>query len=131
MGPSQPHQLPAELGALLRRLRRRIRFYVWSEGIAAVTIAVAVAFWGFLAIDWFFEPARPVRLAILALVATGVAAVLYRLVVRRAFVPLGDTTLALLLERRFGTFHDSLLTTVDLSGQIHGAAPAGADPAIH
>jgi hypothetical protein len=113
MGPSQPHQLPTELGALLRRLRRRIQFYVWSEGIAAVTIAVAIAFWGFLAIDWFFEPARPVRLAILALVATGVAAVLYRLVVRRAFVPLGDTTLALLLERRFGTFHDSLLTTVD------------------
>jgi hypothetical protein len=113
MGPSQPHQLPSELDALLRRLRRRIRFYVWSEGIAAVTIAIAVAFWGFLAIDWFFEPSRPVRLTILALVATGVAAVLYRLVVRRAFVPLGDTTLALLLERRFGTFHDSLLTTVD------------------
>jgi hypothetical protein len=41
--------------------------------------------------------------------------VINRFILRRAFVRLADTNLAVLLERRFRTFGDSLVTTVELS----------------
>src|SRR5262249_9620714 len=51
----------------------------------------------------------------LAAAGVAVAAILYRWIGRRAFVPLGDRSLALLLERRFDKFHDSLVTAVEMA----------------
>ena len=41
--------------------------------------------------------------------------ILYRWILRRTFVRLGDRSMALLLERRFGGFHDSLVTAVEMA----------------
>ena len=54
-----------------------------------------------LAADWFFEPSAAVRGVMLALVALGLAAVVVRLIGRRAFVRITDGNAAMVLERRF------------------------------
>jgi len=43
------------------------------------------------------------------------AYILYHWVFRRAFVPLANRSMAVLLERRFGVFRDSLVTSVELT----------------
>ena len=45
----------------LAALRRRIRRYVWLEGLTTAIAWLGVAFWGSLAIDWLFEPPPLVR----------------------------------------------------------------------
>ncbi len=72
-----------------------------------------------LALDWLFEPPRPLRIALLALVGLAVGWVLVRLVFERLLVRLSDKNLALLVERRFRQFHDSLLTAVELGHSEH------------
>jgi hypothetical protein len=108
---------------LLAGLRRKIRSYVWLQGIALAVAWLAASFWLTLVLDWMIEPPPAFR----ALLLVGVAAVLlwlvYRYILARAFVPMGDTSMAVLLERRYGEFNDSLLTTVELTGKpAHAAA---------
>ncbi len=112
--PPKP-QLEPSIGAALESLRRRIRRYVWLEGLATAVAWLGVAFWLSLAVDWFFEPPSIVRGLILAAVLLVLAGVLVKLVLRRAFVRLSDRNMAMLLERRFPQFRESLLTAVELS----------------
>lgn len=122
-GNPPPPQLEPAIGSALAALRRRIRHYVWLEGIAAAVVWLGAAFWLSLAVDWLFEPSRTVRGLVLAAALSVLAVVLYRLVVRRAFVRLSDRNMAMLLERRFPQFRESLLTAVELSERRADAAP--------
>ena len=63
-----------------------------------------------------FELPRPLRVAVLAVAGIGLAVVLFRFILRRAFVRLSDGNMATLLERQFPQFNDSLLTSVLLCG---------------
>lgn len=103
------------VAALLAGLRRRIRAYIWLEGAAGVLLLLGLAFWFSLGFDWVFEPPAPLRIAVMVAVALGVLWVLYRLILRRAFVRLADRSMALLLERRFRSLDDSLITVVELA----------------
>src|SRR5688572_31365991 len=89
------------LGALLDGLRRRIRAYIWVDGLAALVVLLGLAFWLSLGFDWVFEPPAPLRLAMIGAVGCGVVWLLYRFILRRAFVRLADRSMALVLERRF------------------------------
>ncbi|HEY4310462.1 MAG TPA: hypothetical protein VGN12_13500 [Pirellulales bacterium] len=110
-----PPRLEPHVTVLLSRLRGRIRRYVALEGIAASIATLCGAFWLCLAADWFFEPSPGFRRSLLAIGAIATALVFYQMVVRRLAVPLSDARLALLLERRFRAFDDSLLTAVDMT----------------
>ena len=121
----QPKLAPA-VQRPLAELRRRIRQYVWMEGITAAIAWLGVAFWGSLAVDWFFEPPREVRGLLIGIVVVVLLVVLFRLIGRRAFVPLTDGNMATLLERRFPQFDHALLTAVELTGR--GADPAECNP---
>ncbi|NUQ61039.1 MAG: hypothetical protein HUU20_01025 [Pirellulales bacterium] len=123
--PSKPQLEPA-IRSALASLRRRIRRYVWAEGLAAAVAWLGLAFWISLAIDWFFEPPPAVRGIVLAAALLVFAGVLFKLVVRRAFVRLSDRNMAMLLERRFPQFHESLLTAVELSE--HRPGPSECNP---
>ena len=81
----RPTLAPA-VKTLLGELRRRIRQYVWLDGLAAAVAWLGVAFWLTLAVDWFFEPSFRVRGAILGLVVGVLYAVLLQFIGRRAFV---------------------------------------------
>lgn len=111
----RPIMLPAEIASLLARLRRRIRLYVWAEGLAALLALLGAAFWVGLLIDWGFEPSRELRAAALITLAAVSLYVAYRFILRRIFARLSSASMAVLLERRFDRFQDSLLTSVEMS----------------
>jgi hypothetical protein len=114
-------ELPPAIRRLLNVVRRRIRAYVWIEGLALVIVLVGVAFWIGLAADWTFEPSTGGRR--IALLALGVLLlfVVYRYLLRRTFVPISDSSLAVLLERRFPHLNDHVLTSVDAAAPEHAA----------
>src|SRR5262249_37777734 len=119
----RPRREGAAIDSLLARLRRRIRAYVWMDGLAVSLVVVAASFWLSLAIDWTFEPPKALRIALLVVVAAAVCWVIVRLIFERLLVRLSDKNLALLVERRFGQFRDSLLTAVEL-GQLDETSSA-------
>jgi hypothetical protein len=112
-----PAALTPSIRSSLGELRGRIHRYVWAQGLASGLSWLAAAFWLDLAADWFFEPPLPVRAVLLAVVGLVFAGLLLQRIGRRIRVPLSDANMAMLLERRFPEFQESLLTTVELAGQ--------------
>lgn len=117
------NQIPLadNIQTLLAGLRTRIRAYIWLEGLSLLAIWLGAMFWLAFALDYL-----PVRLGatemptwargiLLVVAIAGAAHVIYHWIIRRAFVPLPDRSMALLVERYFGkAFQDSLVTTVEL-----------------
>jgi hypothetical protein len=118
--------LAPAIRSTLAALRRRIRRYVVLHGLTAATAWLGIAFWASLAIDRLFEPPPSVRAIVLGVAALGLGWLLFRLVLRRAFARLTDRNMAMLLERRFPQFDESLLTAVELA---EGPADVGLPPA--
>jgi len=118
----QTPQISIEIVKLLSALRWRIRTYVWIEGVSIAVVWVGLTFWASLAIDYLpvllgaSEMPRPARAVLLVIIAVVLGWILYRWVLRRTFVRMPNRSMAMLLERRFGHFHDSLITSVELSG---------------
>ncbi|MHB8970384.1 MAG: hypothetical protein ACYC3X_12665 [Pirellulaceae bacterium] len=114
-------ELGADVLSLLAQLRRRIRMYVWVEGLSLALLWLGATFWIGLAVDYLpvlmgaSEMPRTARLVLLAIIATILAYVLYRWVFQRAFARLPDHSMAVLLERRFDRFHDGLMTAVEMA----------------
>lgn len=112
--------LPPEIRSLLAGLRWRIRAYVWLEGLSLAVVWLGATFWLGLALDYLpvlagvGEMPRAARLILLIVVAAVFALILYRWLFRRIFARLADRSMAVLLERRFDDFHDSLITAVEL-----------------
>lgn len=109
------HELPSTVRRVLRSVRRRIRAYVWAEGLALVIAALATAFWVGIFLDWSFEPSPGVRVAGIVLVAAAAIWVAYRYLLRRVWARISDSTAALLLERRFPALAEHLITAVDVA----------------
>ena len=124
--PVSLKSLSRPIDRMLSRLRNRIRWFVLLEGVAIAIIWAVLTFWIALAIDYlpvtmgFNELSRPTRLIILVLSSLTVALVLYRLVFRRVFVQLQNQSMAMLIERRYPQFNDSLLTTVSRTNSKSG-----------
>jgi hypothetical protein len=120
LAAKQTPPLAPRIAALLAGLRWRIRLYTFLEGLALVIAWLALMFWIALALD--FLPVRlgasemPVaaRAVLLGVMGLGAAYVLYRWVLRRTFAPMADHSMAVLLERQNASFHDSLLTAVEM-----------------
>ena len=126
-----PSHLEPTIGSLLARLRRRIRAYVWADGIAATLVILGLSFWASLAFDWLVEPPSAFRMLILAGIALAFGYVVFRFLLSRLVVRLADRNMALLLERRFGQFRDSLMTSVELSEQPGHAADFNPEMLAH
>jgi hypothetical protein len=115
--------LEPRIEALLAGLRWRIRAYVWLEGISLALIWFGLTFWIGLALDYLpvlagaSEMPREARAVVLLVIAAVLAWIMYRWVFRRALVPLTNRSMALLLERQFRSFDDSLVTSVELTEQ--------------
>jgi len=121
--PTPAPTLAPAVRSALAALRRRIRRYVWLEGLATAIAWLGVAFWGSLAIDRLLEPPVPVRIAVLGVAGLGLAWVFFRLILRRAFARLTDRHMAMLLERQFPQFDESLLTAVELTDRSEDLRP--------
>jgi hypothetical protein len=121
--PITTPELPRSVRRMLDAVRRRIRAYVWFQGLAITIIALGLIFWLGLAADWLFEPSPTIR-RIGLIAAGGIACyICYRYLLRRIFVPISDTTAAILLERRFPALKDHVITAVDVASiPPHAAA---------
>lgn len=121
--PTNTHKLPSSVRRTLDAVRSRIRAYVWVQGLAITIIALGFIFWLGLAIDWLFEPSPSIRRIGLIVAACIAFYVCYRYLLRRIFVPISDTTAAVLLERRFPALKDHVITAVDVASiPAHAAA---------
>jgi hypothetical protein len=114
--------LPPAVRRVLDTVRRKIRAYVWLEGLAVLVALVGSAFWLGLLLDWLFEPSPSVRRAALVVVAAAATWIVYRYLIRRVNVPISDASAALLLERRFPVLSDHLLTAVTVASAPEHAA---------
>src|SRR5687768_2528443 len=115
--------------SLLAGLRWRIRLYVWLEGLALAVIWLGLMFWISLGLDYLpvlvgaSEMPAVARGVLLAATAIVLAWLLFQFVLRRTFVRLADRSMALLLERKFTGFHDSLVTAVEMAEVPDHATP--------
>ncbi|HIA64209.1 MAG TPA: hypothetical protein EYN93_15185, partial [Planctomycetaceae bacterium] len=113
-------QLDPKIQQLLQTLRTRIKMYVWVEGISLGMIWVTSMFWIGLAMDYLpilvgaNELSSVARAILLGIVAAALGYILYRWVFQRAFIAFSDRSMAILLERQFSAFNDSLVTSVTL-----------------
>ncbi len=108
-------ELPPAIRRILDVLRRRIRTYVWIQGLAIILALLGLVFWVGLAADWTFELSIDVRRIALFVLGAALLFVTYRYLLRRIFVPISDSSLAVLLERRFPNLNDHVLTSVDVA----------------
>src|SRR4051794_13000992 len=121
--PTNTHELPSTVRRTLDTVRHRIRAYVWVEGVAITIVALGLIFWLGLAADWLFEPSPTTRRVGLVAAACIALFVCYRFLLRRIFVPISDTTAAVLLERHFPALKDHVITAVDVASiPAHAAA---------
>lgn len=119
-GMSTPREpLPDSIIQLLSALRKRIRRYVIIEGITAIIIWLGIVFWVGLGIDYlpvtFGASEMPVeaRGVLLGIAGIGTLWIAIQFIFRRLAVSMPNRSLALLIERRFPQFGESLLTTVE------------------
>jgi len=113
-----------KIASLLGRVRRRIRSLVLGEGIAASIAVLIAAFWLAFVFDYlpvrfgYSEASVWMRIVLLVLSAASVLWVFYRLILKRFFVRMRDTSIAMLVEQKYQSFNDSLLATVsDIVGR--------------
>lgn len=113
--------LAADVQSVLAGLRSRIQAYLWLEGLSLAVIWLGVTFWLALALDYLpvlvgaSEMPQWTRAILLLVMAGGFGYILYRWVFDRLAAPLSDRSMAMLLERRFAEFNDTLMTSVELS----------------
>jgi len=119
-GNTKQPELAPVVRRKLRLLRWRIRWYVWQHGLSSTVAWMAVAFWISLGADWLLEPPLAVRRVLLGIIGLTLAWMLFWTILRRAFARLSDRNMAMLLERRFPQFDESLLTAVELTGRPGG-----------
>lgn len=109
----------AYIQSQLDQLRRSIARYIWIQVGILVGIAALALFWLMAGVDYFpvlmgaSESPRWARLTMLMILVALVLTIVIRWGIQRGWVRWRDTSLALLLERRFPQLQSSLITTVE------------------
>ena len=112
-------QANANVRGLLSSVRWRIRWLVLLEGMALTSIGLTILFWLSLAADYlpvkfgFQELSKAARATILIVSGLILLGIFYTKILKRIFVSLHDRSMALLVERKFPEFSESLITTVE------------------
>ena len=108
-----------QIQSVLDSIRSKIRWYVWIQGIALAIVWICLTFWCALLLDYvpvmlgLSEMPWQARAIVLTVIGISLAYILYRYILRRAFVKFSDRSIALILERKYGNFQDSLVTSVE------------------
>ena len=116
---SQTSAPPGTVVKLLDALRQRIRGYVVLEGLAMLVVWLVAMFWIGFALDYLpvlvgaNEMPREARSVLLVITVLGACVVIWWYILRRIFSHFRNTSLALLIEKQFPGFRDSLVTTVE------------------
>lgn len=114
-------ELPGVVRETLDRLRKMISRYVLMQAICLTAILGLSVFWLTGFIDYFpvlmgaSESPKWARMVMLIAMFGSMALILYRVGLNKWIVHWRDSSLALLLERKFPHFRHSLITTVQAS----------------
>ena len=112
----------------LSTLRRVLRLHLVGRGLCLLVVAMVVAVFLTLAIDYPLRLDRAQRLVILAMVLCGVGYVLWRFLVRPLRVPMGPEELALVFESRYPHLDDRLISLLQFG--TRPSSRAGASEAM-
>ena len=124
------HKLPSHIAQLLSSIRKAIYLYVWLEGLFLILSWLGFCFLVGLAIDYLpvrfgaYEMSSGTRITLWLVIGLGSLWIAYFWILRRIFSKLSDRSMAILLERRFPAFKDSLLTAVELHEKVIPSQPA-------
>ena len=109
----------ANVRKLLSSVRWRIRYLVVLEGLALAFIGVTILFWLSLAADYlpvkfgFEELSKSTRATFLIVSGLILIGIIYVTILKRIFISLQDRSMALLVEKKYPQFSESLITTVE------------------
>jgi len=110
-------------------LRTRLRGRLLYEGLAWLALAAVTAVFVTLGLDYALHFERGIRVALSAAAALALALIVWRTVIRPLGVPMDVSALTLLVEKRFGSLGDRLITAVEFSARPP-AAWEGVSPAM-
>jgi hypothetical protein len=127
--PFQKPKLPREIRRKLAAARRRVKLYVWLQGISIALTWLALTFWVGLGLDYLpvlmgaSEMPQVARGIVLVVIAGVLGYILYHWILRRTLVYFDDHNMAVLLERHFSGLDESLVTSVDLIDDLEDSTP--------
>ena len=107
------------------------------DGLAVAAIWLGAMFWVGLGIDYLpvvlgaNEMPWGARLALLLLVAAVLLVIAVRWIFSRLIVRMQDRSMALLVERQFAGFRDSLVTAVELAGETSDTSALTQEMLVH
>ena len=110
---------------LLATIRGQTRRWIWVESLALVCLGLVAFFWVSLALDWWLEPPRQARAAVLVAAAAALVVLVARKLCARLFAGLSDASLAVVVERAHPGFRDSLSTSIELADTAADDVDAG------
>src|SRR5437763_321078 len=124
--PADPHLVDAKIAHPLGRLRSIIRRYVSIEGVLALALFLACWFWlamlfdfgvfKVFAFDWALDAPKALRAIALVLAIAGLIALVITKIFIRLTRDFSNSSLALVLEKRYPKLlGDRLITAVQLS----------------
>jgi hypothetical protein len=126
MKPATRFSLPEPIRQKLADLRSLISRTIACQGIVVLASWLLIAFWVFGLLDYLparfgaDESPRVVRIIMLAILVTGVLAILYHYFWNRWLVRWSDSTLALAIEKQHPEFKSTLVTTVQAASPTRG-----------
>ncbi|MEZ6091290.1 MAG: polyketide synthase [Pirellulaceae bacterium] len=118
---SSASKIHPQLQAVIAKLRRMVRQYIVVDFALTALVAVGIAFWGGLLLDYGpiliggLEMPRSARMLLLVALVVVLAVLFVRLLVMRMTRQLPDESLALLLERKHPELGERLMTSVQLA----------------
>src|SRR5262245_9128646 len=124
--PADPRLIDAKIAHPLGKLRGIIRRYVAIEGVLAVALFLATWFWlamlidygvfKLIAFDWALDAPKAFRIIALVLAVAGLIALIVTKIFLRLTRDFSNSSLALVLEKRYPKLlGDRLITAVQLS----------------
>jgi hypothetical protein len=120
--------LSASVRRRLGALRTSLRGRLFCEGLAWLTLAAVAAVLLTLGLDYRLHLERNLRLVLTGVAAAGLLAILWRQMVRPIRVPMDIPAMALLIEKKFGSLGDRLISAVEFSARPpehwEGVSPA-------
>jgi len=129
----QLQSIAPQVATVIGQVQRRIRVLVLLEGLAVALIWLVAMFWISLALDYLpvrfglDELSRSTRIVLLIVTGAVVAWLIWRFILQRVFTSLKDASIALLIERKYPEFNESLLTIVERANQSSDGVVSQAD----
>lgn len=120
--------LQSEIRRKLESLRLSIRRRLANEGVAWLLVAIVALVFITLAFDYCFRTDRVLRGLVMAVAASAVGYIVWRLLLSPLRVPMDLTALSLLVEKQYSQMGDRLISVVQFSQrppeQVENASPA-------